>query len=86
MYCNTSSEIWTTLQQLSSTKSKARVLHLRSLLQSTKNGSMSIENYFLKMKSPAHELMAASQVVSDEDLIMYILGGLGPNMSLLWLI
>ena len=57
--CNSSSEIWTTLGQLFSTKSKARLLHLRFLLQTTKKGSLSIEDYFLKMKTIAQDLMSA---------------------------
>ena len=73
--CNSSFEIWTTLGQLFSSKSKARLLHLRFLLQTTKKGSLSIEDYFMKMKTIAQDLMSAGQSVSDD--VLYILGGLG---------
>ena len=69
--------IWKTLEQLFSTKSKAQILNLRFLLQPTKKGSMSVENYFLKMKSVAHDLMVAEHPISDDDLVLYILGGIG---------
>ena len=75
--CNSSSEIWTTLGQLFSTKSKARLLHLIFLLQTTEKGSLSIEDYFLKMKTVAQDLMSVGQSVSDDELVLYILGGLG---------
>lgn len=77
--CHTSSEIWKTLEQLNSTKSKARVLNLRFLLQSDKKGAMNIEEYFLKIKTIGGELVATGQSISDEDLLLYILGWLGPD-------
>ena len=67
------------LDLLFSTKSKARLLHVRFLLQATKKGIMSIEDYLLKMKSVAHELMSASQLIPNDELVLYILGGLGPE-------
>ena len=79
--CNSSSEIWTTLGQLFSTKSKARLLQLRFLLQTTKKGSLFIEDYFLKMKTIAQDLMSAGQSVSDDELVLYILGGLGSEFD-----
>ena len=69
--------IWKTLEQVFSTKSKAQILNLRFLLQPTKKVSMSVENYFLKMKSIAHDLMVAKHPISDDDLVLYILGGIG---------
>lgn len=38
---------------------------------------MSIEEYVLKMRSIADQLIMAGQLISNEDLILYILGGLG---------
>lgn len=55
--CHTSSEILKTLEQLNSTKSKARVLNLGFLLQSVKKGAMNIEEYFLKIKIIGGELV-----------------------------
>ena len=79
LHRTTSSKVWKTLDLLFSTKSKARLLPVRFLLQTTKKGTMSIEDYVLEMKSFAHELMSAGQLIPDDELVIYILGGLGPE-------
>ena len=58
-------------------KSKARVLQWRLLLQTTKKGGGSFEDYILKMNDMATSLIAAGQQISDDELVLYILGGLG---------
>ena len=70
-------EVWSVLHKLFSTKSKARALQLRLFLQTTKKGGNSIEEYVLKMKTLVNSFIAAGQEISDDDLILYILGGLG---------
>ena len=77
--CNTSTEIWKVLDQLFSTRSRAQILQLRGSLQTTRKGTESVEEYILKMKGISHALMAAGQHVSDDELILYILGGLGSD-------
>ncbi|RVW99666.1 hypothetical protein CK203_021540 [Vitis vinifera] len=71
-----STEVWRTVERLFITKSKARILQLHYLLQSTHNGSMSIADYIWKLRGIADTLSAAGQVIIDEELVMYILGGL----------
>uniref|UniRef100_A0A803PBD2 Retrotransposon Copia-like N-terminal domain-containing protein n=1 Tax=Cannabis sativa TaxID=3483 RepID=A0A803PBD2_CANSA len=56
--------------------------HLRGLLQSTKKGSTTIEEYILKMRYLGDALMAAGQQITDDKLILYILGGLGNKYDL----
>ena len=77
IHCSTSFGVWELLEQLFFTKSKARLRHLRFFLQTTKKGSLTIEDDILKMKSLAHELMIAGQVIPDDEIVLYILGGLG---------
>ncbi|XP_062081291.1 uncharacterized protein LOC133786093 [Humulus lupulus] len=62
---------------LFSTNSKASLLQIRALLQSTKKGSSSVDEYVLKMKNYADTLAATGRPISDDDLVQYILGGLG---------
>ena len=38
---------------------------------------MTIEEYMLKMKNVAESLLVAGQTIIDDELIQYILGGLG---------
>uniref|UniRef100_A0A803QHZ4 Retrotransposon Copia-like N-terminal domain-containing protein n=1 Tax=Cannabis sativa TaxID=3483 RepID=A0A803QHZ4_CANSA len=75
--CRTSSEIWTVFDQLFAITSRARLLQIRGLLQSTKKGSSTVDDYILKMKGYTDHLAAAGQAINDEDLALYILGGLG---------
>ena len=77
--CNTSSEIWSTVAQIFATKSKARILQVQGLLQSTKKCTLSVDEYVLKMKNYADALNQAGEPLSDERLCLYILGGLGPE-------
>ena len=60
IHCKYSVEIWNVLENIFSTKSKARALQLCLSLQTTKKGGRSVEDYILKMKSFANSLMAAS--------------------------
>lgn len=75
--CNTARDVWLTLERLSFSQSKARTMQLRMALQSTRKGNSSIEEYFLKMRGFANQLSAIGQVITDEDLQMYILAGFG---------
>ncbi|KAK6133200.1 hypothetical protein DH2020_033036 [Rehmannia glutinosa] len=75
--CTTSADLWSVLETLFHSQSKARVLHLRNLLLNTKKGDSSIEEYFLKMKGIVDNLHAAGKIISDDDLVSYILAGCG---------
>ena len=57
-------QIWTLLERLFATNSRAKMLQLRLQLQSTKKGSLSINDYFLKMRSIVENLAAAIQLIS----------------------
>lgn len=58
------------------TESRAKTLHVKSLLQNTKNNDLSIHAYFVKMKSFVESLSATGVVVTDEELLNYIIDGL----------
>ena len=55
---------------------KARVLQLWFQFQSTKKGDLSIQDYILQMRGITDFLNSTSLVLSDEELLLYILGGL----------
>ena len=55
----------------------ARTIHLRNQLQNLKKGTLNINEYVVMMKGIADSLIVAGQVVSDQDLVGYILGGVG---------
>ncbi|XP_031264617.1 uncharacterized protein LOC116122954 [Pistacia vera] len=59
--------------------SKARTLHLRNLLQTTKKKACSVSEYVLKVTELGDELVASGVNLTDEELVLYILDGLGPK-------
>ncbi|KAK6115236.1 hypothetical protein DH2020_007505 [Rehmannia glutinosa] len=77
--CSTSCEVWSTLENIFRTQSQARVLHLKSMLQSMKKDDLSITEYILK--TIVDEIHAAGKVVIDDDFMLYVLHGLGQNMN-----
>ena len=58
-------------------QSEMNVLQLRAQLQLTKKGFLSISAYYLKMKALVDKMAASGNVLSDKELALYILGGLG---------
>ncbi|KAL5784152.1 hypothetical protein ACOSQ2_006544 [Xanthoceras sorbifolium] len=75
--CVTSCEVWNTITNMFSQQSMARIMHLRSQLQTLKKGALKISDYIVKIKDVTDALMAAGQVITEHDLVAYILGGLG---------
>lgn len=57
--------------------SKARLLQLRTQLQSMRKGNFSISDYIMKIRViMENNLAAIGLIVSDDDLLMCLLGGL----------
>ena len=81
VHCQTSVEVWSILEKLFVSNLKARTLQLHFMLQSLKKCALSINDYVLKMRNIADMLFASGKPVPDEDLILYILGGLGPEFE-----
>ena len=42
-----------------------------------KKGSLTIYDYFLKMRDIADTIASTGQSISDDELLLYVLGGLG---------
>lgn len=78
----TSRKVWTTLERYFASQTKARALQLKIQLQTTKKGSSSITAYYSKMKLLVDNLVATGNFVTDDDLILYILSGLGQEYDL----
>ncbi|XP_031287175.1 uncharacterized protein LOC116145880 [Pistacia vera] len=77
--CTTSYEIWNVLELHFQSVSKARTLHLRNLLQITKKEGCNVSEYVLKIKELGDELIASGVNITDKELLLYILDGLGPE-------
>ncbi|XP_075103758.1 uncharacterized protein LOC142178326 [Nicotiana tabacum] len=72
--CTTSQEVWVSLETMFASQSRARLMQLRLQLQTTKKGSSTMVNYLQKMKTLADNLAAAAQPVTNDDLVLHILG------------
>ncbi|XP_031247957.1 uncharacterized protein LOC116105684 [Pistacia vera] len=66
-------DIWLTLEKEFLTESRAKTLHVKSLLQNTRKENMSMHDYFLTMKGVAENLSSNRVVIADEEFLNYIL-------------
>lgn len=73
----TSTGVWDTLNQLYSSDSEARLLHMRFQLQRIRNGNMSMTDYLKKISVAKEKLAGASEKLHDSQVILIVLGGLG---------
>ncbi|KAG9442408.1 hypothetical protein H6P81_018262 [Aristolochia fimbriata] len=69
--------MWLTLEQTYASNLQARILHLRMELQNLKKGTMPIFEFLEKAKTLADSLSAAGRPIDQDDLVSYILHGLG---------
>ncbi|XP_031271409.1 uncharacterized protein LOC116129821 [Pistacia vera] len=79
--CKFSTNIWFTLENEFLADSKARALNLKNLLQTTQKGNLTVSEYVKKMKGIAESLSSSGQIVSDEEVLQYVLDGLGPEFD-----
>lgn len=70
--------VWTAVEEMFASQSRAKVTNLRIALTSTKKIGMTTPAFFSKMQTIADELAAAGKPVDDEELLSFILVGLGP--------
>ncbi|KAL5755822.1 hypothetical protein ACOSQ2_020568 [Xanthoceras sorbifolium] len=75
--CISSCEIWSVHERLYSQHSLAKIMQIRAKIQATKKGSLTITEYVLKLRTMADSLAAAGQPMSDRDLLLNVLQGLG---------
>jgi histone deacetylase 1/2 len=79
--CTTAAEVWESVHAMFSAQSRANIRHLRRQLQSLRKEDMTASAYMHKMKALSDAMAAAGTVVPDEDLIDYIVTGLGSSYS-----
>lgn len=56
-------------------------MHLCFQLQTLKKDSLFVDDYILQMRSISDGLLNAGHIVLDDDLILYVLGGLGAEFE-----
>ncbi|XP_075084990.1 uncharacterized protein LOC142168231 [Nicotiana tabacum] len=75
----TSAEAWTKFQMAFANKSATRILSLHDKLSKARRDSRLVAEYLQFIKSIAEELSLCGSPVSDVDLIVHILSGVGPK-------
>ena len=76
---SSSIEVWQTLAGQFGARSRSRVLHLRTQIQTTRKGSLNAREYYTKMKMNLNALRAAGNHMSNDDFVLCLLASLGPE-------
>ncbi|GKV11696.1 hypothetical protein SLEP1_g22924 [Rubroshorea leprosula] len=72
-------QAWETLAKLYANCSRTRVITLKERLQTMKRDGHPVSEYLRSLKIVADELGTVDRPLSDDDLTVYILNGLGPE-------
>ena len=75
----TSYDVWSTLEKMFSSQSKARIMQTRYQLATLKKGALSVADYFQKAQTLAHTLSSIEEPLKDSELISYIIVGLSTD-------
>ncbi|KAF5442060.1 hypothetical protein F2P56_037245 [Juglans regia] len=75
----TSQEAWHKLHTMYASKSRTRAMQLKEELTLIKKGSQTIQEYLHTVKSLADEISLINHPISEDDLTLYILNGLGAD-------
>jgi gag-polypeptide of LTR copia-type/GAG-pre-integrase domain len=79
--CQTSAEVWNTLNHLHSSQSMAKILDLKLQLQTMKKGGSTCAEFLNKIQNLADRLRSIGTDVPDSELVMYIAQGLGSDFE-----
>ncbi|KAJ4744982.1 Copia-like polyprotein/retrotransposon [Rhynchospora pubera] len=79
--CSTSAELWSTLQKQFSATSRARLIELKRQLQTATKGSSSCSEFLDRIRQIADELAFIGAPMSDDDLSLAVLNGLGTDFN-----
>lgn len=79
MDAKSSKQAWDILTNMFSSTTRARIVQIRMDLATIKKRDLSASDYFLKIKSYASDLAAADAPLRADEVIAYLLAGLGPD-------
>ncbi|KAE8686947.1 Acyl-CoA oxidase 4 [Hibiscus syriacus] len=74
----TSHEVWKKLKNLYASRSRTRAMQLKEELTLIQRGNWPITEYLHSVKALADEIAIIDHSISDDDLTLYVLNGLGP--------
>nr|TKS12698.1 hypothetical protein D5086_0000060760 [Populus alba] len=82
-HCSTSVAVWLSLSSLFASQPRAKAIHVRSQLSTLRKGNQSATEYFMTIKRLTNDLAIAGQPLNCDDIITYLLAGLGPEYDTL---
>uniref|UniRef100_A0A803P354 Retroviral polymerase SH3-like domain-containing protein n=1 Tax=Cannabis sativa TaxID=3483 RepID=A0A803P354_CANSA len=77
--CNTARQIWSALEKHFTLQVSSKILEFRTKLQKLRKGSLSLNDYLLKVKQHVDLLASVGEVLSSRDHIAAIFKGLPPE-------
>lgn len=77
----TAKDLRTAIQELHASQSRARIMATRMALASATKGASSVAEFFVKMKGLADDMASAGRRLEDEELVTFILTGLGEEFE-----
>ena len=81
IHCESSSDVWSVLENLYSQQTVAKSFQLKQQLRSMKKNDLSVNDYILKLKSIGHVLATIGEPLNDRELLMAILYGLDSDFE-----
>jgi hypothetical protein len=79
----TAHDAWLVFEGMFTSRSRARIIQIRAQLTAAKKKGTPVVDYFRHMKSLADTLAAIGKPLHDEEIVSYILAGLGPDYDAL---
>ncbi|KAH9792303.1 retrovirus-related pol polyprotein from transposon RE2 [Citrus sinensis] len=76
---DTSFDMWRSIEKQFGVQSEAKIMQLRYEMNILSKDSMNVEEYCAKMKLLANKLACAGDIITEKDLLMRVLNGLGPG-------
>jgi gag-polypeptide of LTR copia-type len=76
LHAETSLQLWQHLKQFHTSQFLAKVLELKLLLQTSKKGNLTCTQFIQHMQGLADRLRNVGSMITDQDLVIYILQGL----------
>ncbi|CAJ2642194.1 unnamed protein product [Trifolium pratense] len=75
--CDTARQLWLAIEAKYANPSRAHVMSLKNQLQRSRKGSQTVTEFLFQIKRVADELAVLDATISDDDITLYVLNGLG---------
>ncbi|KAF5451549.1 hypothetical protein F2P56_026649 [Juglans regia] len=77
----TSRDLWVTLEGMFTSQSQAKIFQIRHQLTNLKKGSLSVADYYHKVRLLSDTMTAAGEPLRDSEVVSYLLNGLNSEFD-----